>query len=249
MLSKFRLLFQVTREAGSAKTVKYLWRRFILRDKNQEAPNTVSMNRWVWTRIDWSKRGEEWTSSDAWKASLVKHVLEPNIPIGSRVLEIGPGGGRWTEVLVQRAAHVIAVDLTPKCIEICREKFQSVSNIEFHVNDGRDLSFIPPNSIDRIWSCDVFVHINSGDVENYVRQFAKILAPGGVGVIHHAKNGHFQSAWRSDMTAAKMREYCAKYGLKVVSQFDSWDNDRVAIFQGPAGERPDIISIFSKPQQ
>ena len=33
--------------------------------------------------------GEEWTASEAWKASLVSEVLEPTMPAGGTILEIG----------------------------------------------------------------------------------------------------------------------------------------------------------------
>ena len=244
MLSKVSLFFQLAHEQGLLKTLGYLWRRFVRRGEYEPAPNTISMNRWVWSRIDWSKGGEEWTSSPAWKQGFVTHVLEPNIPMGSRVLEIGPGAGRWTECIIPRAAHLIGVDVTPKCVEICKERFKGVPNVEFHLNDGRDLSFIAPRSIDRIWSVDVFVHINAVDVENYMRQFAQLLAPGGVGLIHHAKSGQSKREWRSDMTAEKMREFCAKYGLNLMDQFEEWDNGRASIH----GKGTDIISVFAKPK-
>jgi SAM-dependent methyltransferase len=248
MWMKIRLLYQVVRENGLRNLLGYVWRKFMLRSKDERPPNTVSMNLLAWSRYDWSKGGEDWTIGEDWKVSLVKHVLEPNIPSGSRVLEIGPGAGRWTEFLLRRAAHLVAVDLTPKCIEVCRQRFKGAPNAEFYVNDGRDLSFIPPGSIDRIWSIDVFVHINARDVENYVRQFADILAPGGRAVIHHARTGHYKPGWRSDMTAEKMQDFCKIYGLEMLHQFTDWDNGRGWIYRDDKGGSPDIISVFAKPQ-
>jgi SAM-dependent methyltransferase len=209
--------------------------------------NTIENNLETWSRYDWSRQGEEWSNSEEWKASLVRHVLEPNIPVGSRVLEIGPGGGRWTELLLQRGKHVTAVDLTPECIAVCRERFKDARNIEYQVNDGRDLGFVPTGSIDRIWSFDVFVHIQTRDVENYVAEFPRILVAGGVAVIHHAKSGR-ATGWRSDMTDAKMRDICQRHGLEVVAQFDSWDQGRVRIYDsGPGDPSPDVMTILTKP--
>ena len=219
------------------------------------APNTVEANLEAWQHRDWSDNGEEWTISTAWKTSIVEFVLKPNVPEGCRVLEIGPGGGRWTEFLIARAAHVSAVDLTPRCIEVCRERFRSATNVEFFVNDGRDLSFLPAATFDHIWSYDVFVHIASGDVDNYVRQFVALLTPGGVAVIHHAKAGHFPDGWRSDMTAEKMREITVRHGLTVREQFDAWDDGAGGRAFFPTGnatpdhpERSaDMFSVLVKP--
>lgn len=209
--------------------------------------NTISANLKIWSEHDWSITDNGWPGDSDWKASLIRHVFEPNVPIGSRVLEIGPGAGRWTEHIVDRAFHVVIVDLTPKCIEICRERFQSCANIDYHVNDGKDLSFVNDRSIDRIWSWDVFVHISSSDVKDYVRQFERILSPGGRGVIHHSKSGKSKRGWRSDMTAEKMAAYCDEFNMRVVNQFCSWDNDRFYVCPDPDDRHLDVITIFERP--
>ena len=109
---------------------------------------------------------------------------------------------------------------------------------------------MPKGSIDRIWSWDVFVHIQTRDVESYLRQFASILAPGGRGVIHHSKHGTNTRGWRSEMTAGVMAELCTKHGLRVVEQFDSWDNNQVRIWPSLTAEnQPDIVTIFELPRQ
>jgi hypothetical protein len=43
---------------------------------------------------------QQWTK--AWKDSVVARFLRPNVPEGGVVVEIGPGGGRWSEVLRKR---------------------------------------------------------------------------------------------------------------------------------------------------
>jgi len=194
-----------------------------------------------WSNYDWSARGEEWTQDTLWKDSIVKEVLEPNVPLEANILEIGPGAGRWTEYLVRRAEHLTLVDLTPECIRLCKKRFGDFQNVSYFVNDGKDLSFIPGQSIDRIWSFDVFVHIQARDIENYVKQFSTILAPGGRGIVHHSGKGALHEGWRSDMTADQMVIFCRKYGLSVIEQFNSWgdgihhvrDSDVVTIFEKP----------------
>ena len=249
MLRKLQSVLQQAKEKGVLDTTLYVATRFIgiLKNRTLLPPNTVEENLRQWSKWDWSTRGEEWTPSQHWKESLVRHVLEPNIPMGSRVLEVGPGGGRWTDFLVKRAAHVTAVDLTPKCIEVCRERFKGRENVSFVVNDGTDLSFIPTASIDRVWSFDVFVHIQSKGVKDYMRQLSQILAPGGRGVIHHAARGTQRKGWRSDMTAQDMIDFCNEYGLIVVNQFSSWDGGRVGIDPTSPDNGADVITLFEKP--
>ncbi len=149
---------------------------------------------------------------------------------------------------MKRSAKLTLVDLTPKCIDICKERFKEFDNIDYIVNDGKDLSVVPDASIDCIWSWDVFVHIDAGDIRNYMREFSRVLSPGGHGTIHHSKNGKSNTGWRSNMTTEKMKIYCAEYGFRLIRQFDSWDNDQVHIWPTLAPHAgPDIISIFEKP--
>lgn len=210
--------------------------------------NTVNNNRRVWSEWDWTRRGEEWSNSEEWKTSLVQEVLNRYIPSGGTILEIGPGGGRWTECLQQIAGHLILVDLTRECIELCRERFGDTPQIEYHVNDGRDLAFVQTSSVDAIWSWDVFVHIAAADVESYVEQFQRILKAGGTAVIHHSRLGVSRTGWRSDMTAKKMSEFCSRYGLELLEQFEEWGNGAHRIWPGlPLEKSPDTISVLRKP--
>src|SRR5579862_4049690 len=64
---------------------------------------TAAENRRIWNEFDWSQRGDEWTRSEEWKAELIREFIDPFFPQSSVILEIGPGGGRWTAVLQPRA--------------------------------------------------------------------------------------------------------------------------------------------------
>ena len=89
--------------------------------------NTVVANWLQWSGWDWSKNGEEWSNTPEWKASLITHVLEPSVPIGSRTLEIGPGAGRWTEALVDRASQLWLVDLTGNRLTFAEESLANAA--------------------------------------------------------------------------------------------------------------------------
>jgi ubiquinone/menaquinone biosynthesis C-methylase UbiE len=208
----------------------------VIRTGRRIPPNTVTQNRKTWQIYDWSQQGEEWTISPEWKQRFIDELLLPNIPLESRVLEIGPGAGRWTEHLIPRASKLTLVDVTPECIRLCRERFGD--RAEYHVNDGSDLSFVPDASIDRIWSFDVFVHIAPDDIGKYVSQFHRVLTPGGIAVIHHSAYGRNAKGWRSEMTAEMMQEFCARFSLELLRQFDSC--------AGHGFELGDVVSMIRK---
>jgi ubiquinone/menaquinone biosynthesis C-methylase UbiE len=205
-----------------------------------------AVNYEYWQRWDWSGRGEEWTPSAEWKRSLIDEVMLANLKPQTTILEIGPGAGRWTEALQALAHHLILVDLSDRCIELCRRRFEHAQNMEFHVNDGRSLAPIADGSVDGVWSFDVFVHIAPPDVDAYLGEIGRVLRPGGRAVIHHARAGREDGAadvgQRSNMTTDQFAGLVAKHGLTLVGQLRSW---------GPGGEfkltkKWDLISVLVK---
>jgi SAM-dependent methyltransferase len=213
-----------------------------------EGRTSVGVNYQLWQHWDWSRRGEEWTPSEEWKQSLIDDVMLAYLMPQTTTLEIGPGAGRWTEVLQRIAKRLIVVDLSDRCIELCRRRFAKAENMELHVNDGRSLPFIPDESVDGVWSFDVFVHIASRDIEAYVAEISRVLKRGGRAVIHHARAGRDDDAvnvgLRSTMTADLFAELVGAHGLKLVSQLDSWGPGGRFTFAVPT--EWDIISVVEK---
>jgi ubiquinone/menaquinone biosynthesis C-methylase UbiE len=206
--------------------------------------NSLELNRRTWEGWDWSGRGEEWTHSEEWKKSLIDNVLLKYVPAGGHILEIGPGAGRWTETLQQLAERLTGVDISQKCVDICREKFAHCSNAQFMTNTGCDLTGIGDQSVDSIWSFDVFVHINRREVEQYAREFRRVLKPGGRAVIHHGKTGGAHGGWRSDLTVEALGDILAAAGLQIVAQFSEW-RDNGGEFK--VGLYDDAVTVIEKP--
>jgi SAM-dependent methyltransferase len=200
---------------------------------------TTEQNRRMWNTHDWSQLGEEWTRSPEWKAAIVNEFLEPYFSQCARILEIGPGGGKWTEYLQRRAAQLVLVDVAEVPLELCRQRFREATNIEYHLGDGRSLP-LPPRTVDGIWSFDCFVHVNPLDVKSYFREFARVLVPNGVACIHHAgppmPGVASRPGNRSDMTDEMAREFAREAGLEVVLQTNRHVNprDMVSILRRPA---------------
>ena len=206
--------------------------------------NSASLNKLIWEAWDWNAGGEEWTPSSEWKESVLNSVLKKHMPEGGSIAEIGPGGGRWTEYLLEIGKTVTVIDISEECLRVCRERFCEHENIEFILTPGNELPGVPDRSIDAIWSFDVFVHINRKEVEAYALEFYRVLRPGGMGVIHHGTVGGQSGGWRSNMTAESMKETLKAAELQVVEQFTEW-NDGGRDFQ--AGLYKDAITVFRKP--
>ena len=189
--------------------------------------NSVGSNRDWWERYDWSAGGDEWTDSPAWKQSLLDDVLHRLIPDGARVLEIGPGGGRWSVELVRRARQLVVLDVSEAALASCRERLAQYPDVTFLHGDGRGLTGVADGSVDAIWSFDVFVHLAPLDLAAYLEEIARVLVPEGVAVIHHSdgrNRGKLLSrhGWRAPMSRRLLAALAHARALDVRSQFDSW---------------------------
>jgi SAM-dependent methyltransferase len=143
---------------------------------------SVEDNLAYWDGYDWSKDGEEWSSrwggSDAqWVGSIFPRIRR-FLPANT-ILEIGSGLGRWTQYLKDYCKCLIAVDLSPTCVDACRLRFKEFPHIQCHANDGKSLAMIPDRSIDFAFSFDSLVHADAVTVKTYLHQLATKFAPNG----------------------------------------------------------------------
>ena len=71
-----------------------------------------------------------------WLARLMDMVRRYGIGT-DRLVEIGPGFGRWTAYLLGECAALVGVDVTARCVEVCRERFAAGGNAQFWINHDR----------------------------------------------------------------------------------------------------------------
>jgi ubiquinone/menaquinone biosynthesis C-methylase UbiE len=239
--------------AVNRRLIELEQRRFIVgKSTVSSASHTEWDNRSVWDSYDWSRRGEEWTTSPEWKRALVDGLLSRHVRPGSTVLEIGPGAGRWSEILQPLARRLVLVDVSPACLASCRQRFETCTNVEYRLASGSRLSFLDDSSVDFIWSYDVFVHINPVDTERYLEEFERVLVPGGYGVIHHpgttyASPEDRKSGWRSHMTDRLFARLAAKAHLQVVEQSGALvhrQGDVITVITKPGGRNPSPAKVI-----
>ena len=209
--------------------------------------NSADENRERWNRWDWSRLGEEWTASEEWKQALVDEVLLPTIPAGGTVLEIGPGGGRWSVVLGPRAERLILVDVAQRPLELVAERLAGAGKVEARLTDGSSLAGIDDATVDSVWSFDVFVHVAPVDQAAYLAEIARVLRPGGIAAIHHADGRNrglapSRQGWRAPMTARLFAALARERGLSVERIVRSWGEGRHAL-----GGYGDAITVLRRP--
>lgn len=184
-----------------------------------------------------------------------------------RVLELAPGYGRNTAKLLNHAHEIHLVDVNQSCIDRCRQRFAAYTGpckLFYHVNDGKSLSDLPANHFTFVYSWDSMVHFDRIVIRQYVHEFARVMAAGATGFVHHSNYGTVSSSsdwqshphWRSNMTADLFRTYAAEAKLQVISQrLIDWEKERWR-WKTPTAPPPttpaavvnsDCISTFRKP--
>jgi 16S rRNA (adenine1518-N6/adenine1519-N6)-dimethyltransferase len=82
--------------------------------------------------------GQHWLH-DA--ASLEAIVLAGNVQVGDEVLEIGPGLGTLTDVLMQRGAQVTAIEFDQDLISKLEKKYSNTKQVKIEEGDVRNYDF------------------------------------------------------------------------------------------------------------
>lgn len=188
-----------------------------------------------WTAHTWEREGHEWSPGGTargtymlWCRSILPRI-SCFLPAGT-ILEIAPGYGRWTQFLLDHSKWLIGVDVAPRCVEACRERFAGRMGAAFHVNDGRSLPMVADKSIDFAFSFDSLVHVEMAEVHSYLSDLARTLKPGAAAWLHHSNVAAYargralpayltRRLWRAQTSSARLvRESCEAVGLRCVSQ-------------------------------
>jgi SAM-dependent methyltransferase len=101
------------------------------------------------------------------------------VPIdGADVVELAPGTGLWTELLVDRAARVTAVDASPEMVEQARRRLgERAGNVNFVVADL--FRWRPPRTFDAAVFCFWISHVPDELLDGFLAGVASMLRPGG----------------------------------------------------------------------
>ncbi len=125
--------------------------------------------------LDWDaatyNRNRVADPQEQWAREIIAR-LDPRD--GGVVLDAGCGSGRVTKLLLERlpAGRVVAVDASPRMVELARETLAQdceAGRVEVQRQDLLELDLAEP--VDAVFSCAVFHHIHDHD-----RLFAKLRA-------------------------------------------------------------------------
>jgi cyclopropane fatty-acyl-phospholipid synthase-like methyltransferase len=164
--------------------------------------------------------GDRWGHPESFAPLLEvrRRFIDPYFVPGSTVLEIGSGGGRWTQYF-RSAGQLVVVEFNPESFDCLHKRFPDLRFAPYQTS-GYEMDGVETASVDLVFTFDVFVHLEPDGIKAYLIEIERVLKPGGVAIVHYGdirKDIARDNPGFSRMTRALMEELIAATHLRVLS--------------------------------
>jgi len=196
------------------------------------------------------------------RKELCEQILRPHLQPQMTVLDFGCGPGYLAREVAKYAKKVLAVDISCGAIA-CAKELNSLGNISYYTNNGKDLSMLDTSSVDLVYSFAVVQHLSEELFEGFLKEFFRVLKPQGKVICHIALGDNAVNVIESEHknNSLILRHLKGKFSLRFVFRAAEDINQKVIStgFKEPAiiptkqisDVDDDIVEqhlvIFSKP--
>ncbi|MBZ5627430.1 MAG: class I SAM-dependent methyltransferase [Acidobacteriia bacterium] len=114
--------------------------------------------------------------------TVLEHVAGLGLTVRSegRALDFGCGVGRLTRALAGRFGECVGVDIAATMVALAERHNRCRNRCSYVVNDCANLSRFPDRSFAFVYSSIVLQHMSPEYMKGYLREFARVLEPGGI---------------------------------------------------------------------
>ena len=135
---------------------------------------------------DPAKRGNRWSPDEFFDtgraeiAELMAHAAWLQVPGDRRrALDFGCGAGRLTQALADHFESAVGVDVAPSMVALAQTHNRHGQRCTYEVNDAPNLSRWDNGTFDLVYTSRVLQHIEPRYSTSYLREFVRLLSPGG----------------------------------------------------------------------
>lgn len=164
--------------------------------------------------------GDQWGNPSVNEVlkTVVKEYIYPYTDETKTVLEIGSGGGRWTQYFL-KCNKIYCVDLNQEMLDYISDRYCNNDNLKLIKTDGTNLPGISENSIDFLFTFGTFVHLDFYIIEEYMKNIKNVMKNESYFSIqfsNKSKKLANENPDFSDNSPRKMNELLLSLGFKSV---------------------------------
>jgi ubiquinone/menaquinone biosynthesis C-methylase UbiE len=142
----------------------------------------------LWTVLsDKKKRGGKWDEAEFYQTGegviedLRNRLSTLGLTLkGKTAIDFGCGVGRLTFPLSRHFATCFGIDISQSMVDFAQSRIERGPNSRFLVNADTRLPMFENASVDLVYSAIVFQHIAPRYTREYLKEFARMLQPGGL---------------------------------------------------------------------
>ncbi len=124
-----------------------------------------------------------------------------------RALDFGCGVGRLSQALAERFQNVVGVDIAESMVERAREFNRFGDRVVYLANATDDLRMLDGDSFDFVYSNITLQHIPPEHGKNYIREFLRVLRPGGLALFQAPSGRPYRSGSLGEVLYYLRRRY------------------------------------------
>lgn len=136
---------------------------------------------------DPSKRNGGWRAEEFFETgerdveAMLAHARARGLdPARGATLDFGCGVGRLAQALCNRFGRCYGVDIAPSMIRLARKYNRHGGKCRYFLHDRADLSLFEDGSFDFVCSLITLQHMRPEYSKSYIREFLRVLSPGGL---------------------------------------------------------------------
>lgn len=183
------------------------------------------------------------TLAPFWLESMMGHFhviylacIRPWITSRTHVLEIGCGRGAWTRLFLG-SEQVTCVDALSAEHNAFYAYVGGADNVHYHQVQDFELSMVPDDSIDYVFSYDALCHVSFAGIDAYARSLHRVMKQGAHGFLmvadYRKYNAFVDSLGRTNALVALLpkRRYplVRSAGAQLIRCYSAWDARRRGI--------------------
>lgn len=135
----------------------------------------------LWERLPEDLATPEWAIRSRW--------LQAHLRARERVLDLGCGDGRFTELIAQAGAEVVGVEVAEAALARARRR---APTLDFRLAPIDGALPLPDNDVQLVWASEVIEHVS--DTAVWLSEVRRVLAPGGRLLITTPSHGRLRVA-------------------------------------------------------